>query len=83
MGVQMANYVQPLKTEVMLVSNTFIVYSLKLVIDNTILQIVYAQRHLGFILTSNNNGVNILTLLLSLHLNSYLIEISFLERHIQ
>ena len=41
-------------TEVMLVSNTFIDFNLLLILENTILQIVDALRHLGVILTSNN-----------------------------
>ena len=44
----------PIKNEVMLVSNTFIGFNLQLIMDNTILQIVDAHRHLGVILTSNN-----------------------------
>ena len=38
----------------MLVSNTFIDFNLQLIMENTILQIVDAHRHLGVILTSNN-----------------------------
>ena len=44
----------PLKTDVMLVSNTFIDFNLQLIMDKTMLQIVDAHRHLRGILTSNN-----------------------------
>ena len=44
----------PIKTEVMLVSNTFIDFNLQLIMGYSILQIVDAHRHLGVILTSNN-----------------------------
>ena len=35
----------PIKTEVMLVSNTFIDFNLQLIMENTMLQIVAAHRH--------------------------------------
>ena len=42
------------KTEVMITSNIFFDYDIKLVMDNTILKIVEAHRHLGLTLSSSN-----------------------------
>ena len=42
------------KTEVMITSNIFFDYDIKLAMDNTILKIVEAHRHLGVTLSSSN-----------------------------
>ena len=44
----------PQKTEVMLISNTFIDHNFELVMDDTVLEIVDIHKHLGVILSSNN-----------------------------
>ena len=44
----------PQKTEVMLISNTFIDQNFELVMDDTALEIVDIHKHLGVILSSNN-----------------------------
>ena len=44
----------PLKTEVMLISNTFQDYDLRLIYDNTPLNIVETHKHLGIHLSTNN-----------------------------
>ena len=44
----------PLKTEVMLISNIFHDYDLRLTYDNTMLNIVETHKHLGIHLSSNN-----------------------------
>ena len=44
----------PLKTEVMLISNIFHDYDLRLTYDNTRLNIVETHKHLGIHLSSNN-----------------------------
>ena len=54
MGKQMAFMFNPLKTEVMLISNIFHDYDLRLIYDNTRLNIVETHKHLGIHLSSNN-----------------------------
>ena len=44
----------PQKTEVMLISNTFIDQNFELVMDDTVLEIVDIHKHLGVMLSSNN-----------------------------
>ena len=44
----------PQKTEVMLISNTFLDQNFELVMDDTVLEIVDIHKHLGVILSSNN-----------------------------
>ena len=44
----------PLKTEVMLISNIFSDNNIELIMDNTVLKIVEIHKHLGVYLSSNN-----------------------------
>ena len=44
----------PLKTEVMLISNSFYDYNIELIMDNTVLKIVEIHKHLGVFISSNN-----------------------------
>ena len=44
----------PSKTEVLLISNTFIDFDMQLVMDNSVLKIVDMHKHLGVTLSSNN-----------------------------
>ena len=44
----------PSKTELLLLSNTFIDFDMQLVMDNFVLKIVDMHKHLGVILSSNN-----------------------------
>ena len=44
----------PLKTEVMLISNSFYDYNTELIMDNTVLKIVEIHKHLGVFISSNN-----------------------------
>ena len=44
----------PSKTEVLLISNTFIDFNMQLVMDNSVLKIVDMHKHLGVTLSSNN-----------------------------
>ena len=48
----------PQKTEVMLISNTFIDQNFELVMDDTVLEIVDIHKHLGVMLSSNNRWTN-------------------------
>ena len=44
----------PIKTEVMITSNIYFDYDIRLVMDETIKQIVETHKHLGIVLASNN-----------------------------
>ena len=50
----MAELINPLKTEVMLISNIFSDNNIELIMDNTVLKIVEIHKHLGVHLSSNN-----------------------------
>ena len=44
----------PIKTEVMITSNIYFDYDIRLVMDETIKKIVETHKHLGIVLASNN-----------------------------
>ena len=66
----------PLKTEVMLISNIHIDQTVELVMDNTVLKVVDTHKHLGVLLSSNNKWTSHIDSII----NSASKQVSFLRK---
>ena len=72
----MVDSFNPLKTEVMLISNIHIGQTVELVMDNTVLKVVDTHKHLGVLLSSNNKWTSHIDSII----NSASKQVSFLRK---